>query len=89
MLLDGNLHEEVLVKNMNYLDTARNDSTWREVVASMQISGFNMDASIEILAGQMISGELTLANVINIVTSSATAGSHCPIDVVPNATLPE
>jgi len=75
-----------LLKNMNYLDIARNDSTWREVVASMQISGFDIDASIEILAGRIISGELTLSNAIDVVSLSASGGSHSPINTAPNTT---
>lgn len=67
------------MKDANYIEIARNDSTWREVVATMQISGFNMDASTEILVGKMITGELTLTKLIEVVTSSATDGSQSPM----------
>lgn len=50
-----------------YLEVARNDPTWSEVVASMQISGLRLDIETEILAGKMIVDDVSLREIVQIV----------------------
>ena len=66
------LHEGVgKMTNAEYIDIARNDSTWREIAASFAIEGMQMSEDNEIVAGRMIAGEITLAEAIKIIRENA------------------
>ena len=64
---------------VKHLGVAHNDPTWLEIVASMKISGFEMDVPTEILVGCIISGELTITNFVDIVASVLPGGSDSPM----------
>lgn len=57
--------------NDEYIDIARNDSTWREIAASFAIEGMEMSEDNEIVAGKMIAGEISLAEAIKIIRKNA------------------
>lgn len=68
-----------------YLEVARNDPVWREVVASMKISGFTLDIDTEILAGKMIAGRISFSELIQTLRTQAkslTSGSQTPTSEV-------
>ena len=50
-----------------YLEVARNDPTWCEIVASMKISGLRLDIYTEILVGKMIVDHMSLREIVQIV----------------------
>lgn len=64
-----------------YLEVARNDPAWRDVVASMKISGFTLDIETEILAAKMIVGNVGFSEIVQIVkmqSKSFAGGSQTP-----------
>lgn len=64
-----------------YLEVARNDPAWREVVASMKISGFTLDVDTEILAAKMIIGNVSFNEMVQIIkmqSKSFASGSQTP-----------
>lgn len=66
------LHEGVnKLTNAEYIDIARNDPTWREIVASFAIEGMLMTEDNEIVAGKMIVGEISLVEATRIIRSNA------------------
>ncbi len=62
--------------NAEYIEIARNDSTWREIAASFAIEGMQMTEDNEIVAGKMIAGEIGLAEAIQIIRTNAGVPGH-------------
>lgn len=64
-----------------YLEVARNDPVWQEIVASMKISGFTLDYKTEILAGKMIAGSISFSELVQRLQMHAKSlanGSQTP-----------
>lgn len=59
------------MSNEDYIEIARNDSTWQEIAASFAIENMVMTEENEIVAGKMIAGEIGLAEAIRLIRESA------------------
>lgn len=57
--------------NADYINIARNDSTWQDIVASFAIENIVMTEQNEIIAGKMIAGELSLPEAIRQIRENA------------------
>lgn len=59
-----------------YIELARRDSTWREVVVSFAIEDMMVTEESEIIAGKMIAGEIELIEAISLVRQNSVVTEH-------------
>ena len=70
------------MSDADYIATARNDSTWREIEASFAIEGMQMTDDNLVVAGKMIAGEIDLREAMRMIRAKAgvpAAASELPI----------
>lgn len=59
------------MSDADYIEIARNDSTWREIAASFAIEGMVMTEENEVVAGKMIAGEISLPEAVKLIRANA------------------
>lgn len=52
----------------DYVELAHRDLVWREVVASMDISGFRLGTDLEVLVGKLIAGKINIDELVQTVS---------------------
>jgi hypothetical protein len=57
--------------DFEYIKLARRDTTWQNTVASFAIEGMTITIENEIIAGKMISGDISLAQAIRHILQKA------------------
>ena len=64
------------MKDSEYIELARRDSTWREIVASFAIEDMMLTEENEIIAGKLISGDIEMAEAIRLIRQNAGVTEH-------------
>jgi hypothetical protein len=57
--------------DFEYIQLARRDTTWQDIVASFAIGGMTITIDNEIIEGKLISGEVLLAEAIRLILQKA------------------
>lgn len=60
----------------DYIELARGNSTWREIVASFAIEGMTFGDENLIIAGKMISGDIEVSEAIRLIRDNAGIAVH-------------
>lgn len=62
--------------DFEYIRLARRDKTWQNIVASFAIEGMTTTIENEIIAGKMISGDISIDQAIRLILQKAGVSQH-------------